>query len=165
MTDDDINPKTLRGQLRVDLSLVPSAGLIHCAHSFMDGARKYNPYNWRDKKVPARIYIAAAQRHLLDWLDGEEVASDSKAHHLGHAMACCAIILDAMETGNLIDDRPKKGSAAKLLAKLEVELQAQARAEAELLAQNADLPMAKPSAKRKTMTRKRLKARLNKRGK
>jgi hypothetical protein len=116
---DDVNPKTLVGARKVDLSLLPPAGLIHGAHAMMDGAAKYGPYNWREKKVPARTYIAAAQRHLADFLDGEENAPDSGVHHLGHVIGCCAILLDAMETGNLIDDRPIKGAAADILTRLE----------------------------------------------
>lgn len=120
--DDLVNPKTLMGARRVDLSLLPPAGIIHGAHAMMDGAVKYNPYNWREKKVPARTYIAAAMRHLADFLDGEETAADSGVHHLGHVIGCCAIVLDAMETGNLIDDRPKPGAAAAILARLEAEI-------------------------------------------
>lgn len=119
MTNEDVNPKTLMGAKRVDLSLLPPAGIIHGAHAMMDGAVKYGPYNWREKKVPARTYIAAAMRHLADFLDGEEIAADSEVHHLGHVIGCCAILLDAMETGNLIDDRPKSGAATALLARLE----------------------------------------------
>jgi hypothetical protein len=117
--DDEVNPKTLTGAKRVDLSLLPPAGVIHGAHAMMDGAEKYGPYNWREKKVPARTYIAAAGRHLADWLDGEEAAADSGVHHLGHVIGCCAIVLDAMETGNLIDDRPTSGAASQILARLE----------------------------------------------
>lgn len=72
----------------------------------MDGATKYGAYNWRNKSVSASIYIDAAKRHLDLWFEGQEFASDSKVHHLGHALACCAILLDAQECGRLIDDRP-----------------------------------------------------------
>lgn len=122
--DDEVNPKTLMGARRVDISLLPAAGIIHGAHAMMDGAAKYNPYNWREKKVPARTYVSAAMRHLMDYLDGEEAATDSGVHHLGHVIGCCAIILDALETGNLIDDRPNKGSAAAILSRLEAALTA-----------------------------------------
>jgi hypothetical protein len=119
VTDLGENPKDRVGSAKVDLSLFPPAGMIHGAHAFMDGAEKYGAFNWREKKVRARVYVAAAQRHLLDWLDGQETADDSGAHHLGHAIACCAIILDALETGNLVDDRPVAGAAAQILARLE----------------------------------------------
>ena len=74
--------------------------------AMMDGAEKYGPYNWRKISVRASIYIDAAKRHLDAWFEGQECASDSKVHHLGHALACCAILLDAQACGRLIDDRP-----------------------------------------------------------
>lgn len=100
------NPKDLRGRQRVSLTKVPAIALAHCAHAMMDGARKYDPYNWRAKDVTASIYIDAALRHLLAFFEGEDAAKDSGAHHLGHAMACCAILLDAQATDALLDDRP-----------------------------------------------------------
>lgn len=118
LADPLVNPKDLVGRAKIDLSLFPPAGFIHGAHAFMDGARKYGPYNWREKRVSARVYLSAAMRHLNDFLDGEDRALDSEVNHLGHAIACCAIILDAFETGNLIDDRPVKGVAASLLEAL-----------------------------------------------
>jgi hypothetical protein len=116
--DDRTNPKDRVGRLKVDLSLFPPAAHIHGAHAFMDGARKYGPFNWRERSVSARVYVSAAMRHLADFLDGEDVAADSGAHHLGHGIACLAIILDALETGNLIDDRPAKGAAPAILGRL-----------------------------------------------
>lgn len=116
---DATNPKDLIGIKKVPLHLVPTAGLIHEAMAMRDGARKYGPFNWRDKKVIATIYIAAAQRHIMAWLDGEEFAQDSGQHHLGHAKACLGIILDAQATDSLHDDRPLPGATAALLAALE----------------------------------------------
>jgi hypothetical protein len=80
-----------------------------------DGARKYQAFNWRTKKVVASIYMSAAQRHLLAWFDGEDNASDSGIPHLAHAKACLGILIDALETGNLVDDRPALGAAARIL--------------------------------------------------
>lgn len=100
------NPKDLAGRAKVSLSKLPAVASAHAAHAMMDGAKKYDPYNWRKNRVLASIYIDAAQRHLLAWFEGEENAPDSEAHHLGHAIACCGILLDAQETGNLVDDRP-----------------------------------------------------------
>jgi hypothetical protein len=61
---------------------------------------------------------------LFAWFDGEEVASDSGVHHLGHAMACLAILLDAQETGNLVDDRPtsNQGAYNSLVNRLNAEI-------------------------------------------
>lgn len=112
-----VNPKDLIGSTKVDLALVPPAGIIACALAMTDGALKYDPYNWREhgKPVQARTYIAAALRHLYSWLDGEEVSADAGVHHLGHAIACCAILLDAMSCDQLVDNRPRKGATSALL--------------------------------------------------
>jgi hypothetical protein len=103
---EGINPKDIIGSTKVSFTKVPAVAIAHCAHAMMDGARKYDAYNWRAKSVQASIYVDAALRHLLDWFEGEEDAQDSKVHHLGHAMACCAILLDCQENDRLVDDRP-----------------------------------------------------------
>ena len=112
-----MNPKDRIGLKKVPLHLLPTAGLIHEAMAMANGADKYGPFNWREKEVIATVYIAACQRHILAWLDGEECAADSGLHHLGHAKACLGIILDAEATDSLKDDRPAPGATARLLEK------------------------------------------------
>lgn len=111
------NPKDLlaAGEARVPLDLIPGPALVHLALAMRDGAVKYGPYNWREEGVGARTYVAAARRHILAWLDGEENAQDSKRHHLAHAMACLAILLDAQAVGNLVDDRPPAAPTAEMM--------------------------------------------------
>ena len=110
------NPKDLLGIKKVQLNLVPSSSIIYQALAMEDGAAKYGPSNWRKNRVIASIYIAACMRHLQAWYDaGEECAKDSKKPHLGHALACIGIIVDALETGNLLDDRPTPGAAARMI--------------------------------------------------
>jgi len=113
------NPKDLLGIKKVQINLVPPSSVIYQALAMEDGAVKYGPYNWRANKVIASIYVAAAMRHLQAWYDGEENASDSKKPHLGHALACLGIIVDAKETGNLVDDRPLPGATSRLIAEWE----------------------------------------------
>ena len=113
------NPKQRYGDLKPDLSLVPGVAIAHAAMAFENGAVKYGPYNWRDKAVEARTYVAAAMRHLHAYLDGEEYSADTVAagkpvHNLGHVIACCAILLDAQEQGNLIDNRPLAGKSSAM---------------------------------------------------
>jgi len=110
-----INPKDLIGTKKPPLDLIPPSFEIHVAMAMKDGAKKYDPYNWRSNKVRARVYVGAAKRHIAAWMDGQELAEDSGVHHLAHASACMAILLDAQETGNLADDRPLPGAAAKLI--------------------------------------------------
>lgn len=111
----DNNPKTILGLKKPSLSAIPPAGLFHLGLAMDNGRNKYGAMNWREKKVSSSIYYDAALRHLLSWYDGEDYAEDSGVHHLGHAMACLSIVLDAMETGNLNDDRPHKGVYSKLV--------------------------------------------------
>jgi hypothetical protein len=113
------NPKDLVGVKKVSVTKLPAVAMIHAAHALMHGAKLYGPYNWRAKKVQAEIYIDAALRHITSWNEREEVAADSGVHHLGHAIACLAILLDAQETGNLVDNRPESdGTYQKVLARL-----------------------------------------------
>lgn len=112
------NPKDLIGITKPDISLIPGVALVHCSTAMMNGAKKYSPYNWRSKKIQAMIYASAAMRHLASWIDGQENAKDSKVHHLAHAMACSAILLDAIEGGHLNDNRPPKGMTAELIERL-----------------------------------------------
>lgn len=110
----DNNPKTAIGVTKVPLHLVPPSAKHYLALAFKDGAAKYGPYNWRDNKVSCSVYVGAAQRHLDAFWDGEDLSRDAKVHHLGHVMACCAIILDAMSIEMLNDDRPTKGATPDL---------------------------------------------------
>ena len=117
----DNNPKSKYGVLKPPLQLVPPSANILMAMGFKDGADKYGPYNWRENSVAASIYIGAAKRHIDLWWDGEELAKDSGVHHIGHALACLGIIVDAKEGGNLIDDRPLPGPASRLMDSLTME--------------------------------------------
>lgn len=112
---DSTNPKDRIGATKPNLFLLPTTGILYGSLAMQDGARKYGPYNWREKKVQASIYLAAAMRHILSWQDGEENAKDSGVHHLGHALACLAILLDAQKNDVLKDDRPIPGSFAALV--------------------------------------------------
>jgi len=110
----DNNPKTAVGAAKVPLHLVPPSAKHYLALALADGAKKYGPYNWRDSAISVSVYVAAAQRHLDAFWDGEDCADDSGVHHLAHAMACFALLLDAKEVGMLHDDRPTPGGVPAL---------------------------------------------------
>ena len=112
------NPKDLLGTAKPDATKIPAIAIAWEALAMMDGAGKYDPYNWRANKVIASIYIAAIKRHLDLWFEGEEYAEDSLCHHLGHARASLGILLDAQETGNLLDDRPVTPTSLGVLGKV-----------------------------------------------
>lgn len=111
----DGNPKTQYGVKKAPLHLVPPIAVVSEAKVFELGARKYNPYNWREKTVSSSVYYSAALRHLMAWWDGESADSESGESHLSHARACLAILLDADSIGRLNDDRPIPGRAGSLM--------------------------------------------------
>ncbi len=110
------NPKTAHGAQKPALCLIPAVANLHEAMAMEEGARKYGAFNWRANAVEAMTYAHAARRHLDAWIDGQECSGDTSppVHNLGHARACLAILLDAIEIGNLIDDRPLPGKAAEV---------------------------------------------------
>lgn len=115
-TPQSTNPKDQFGRMKPPLHLIPPAATIIESMAMKNGSDKYGPFNWRGKTVAATVYLGAALRHIAAWMDGEENASDSGVHHLGHARASLGIILDAQVQGSMVDDRPIPGKAPQLLA-------------------------------------------------
>lgn len=103
---------------RLNLALFPAVALFHACFALMDGAWKYVAYNYRDTEVSASEYVAAVKRHIDLWYERERNAPDSKAHHLGHAIAGLAILLDAEASKCLIDDRPQRNALRATLEEL-----------------------------------------------
>src|SRR4249920_723623 len=101
----DVNPKDLLGEKKPGTFYIPDTALLHLSMAMRDGALKYGPYNWRDKDVKASVYLNAIERHRMEWAAGERMTRDTRVHHLGAIMACCAILIDAEEHACLIDDR------------------------------------------------------------
>jgi hypothetical protein len=103
----DGNPKSLQGAKKYSLRYLPLPAAIAVNQAFEDGAKKYGAANWREKGVATSVYVDAALRHIQQYFDGgQQCASDSGIHNLGHAMACLAIIIDAEYNGTMKDDRP-----------------------------------------------------------
>lgn len=109
------DPKAIHGASKPSLGLIPSAALIEEAGALELGAAKYGTANWRKDAVEGMTYIHAGLRHMFAWIDGEDIDPESLRSHLGHARACLGIILDAEATGKLIDNRPHKGAASRLI--------------------------------------------------
>lgn len=115
----DSNPKTRFGVAKPGVADIPPVATLVLGQGMTNGKEKYGRTNWREHEVTASVYYNAMNRHLMSWWDGEECAADSGVHHLGHAMACAAILVDAQETGKLIDDRPSvPGTTADFIARM-----------------------------------------------
>lgn len=103
------NPKDIIGSGKLPLHLWPETATALGAIALLDGALKYGRSNWRVCGIRASIYVDAARRHLNAWFEGEANDPDSGVDHLGHALACIAIIVDARAIGKLMDDRQIHG--------------------------------------------------------
>jgi Domain of unknown function (DUF5664) len=103
------NPKDLVGSDKLPLHLWPETATILGALGLLAGMLQYGRTNWRVAGVRASIYKDAAKRHIDAWFEGEEADPDTGLHHLGHALACLAIIVDAEAAGKLVDDRMVRG--------------------------------------------------------
>lgn len=101
----DTNPKDAVGCTKLPLHLFPMTATALGALALLDGMLKYGRANWREIGVKSSIYMSACMRHLIAWFEGEENDPDSGLPHLGHAIACLAILIDAQAAGKLNDDR------------------------------------------------------------
>ncbi len=108
----DHNPKTVYGEAKPSLSLIPGPALVEIAQAMREGKAKYGSMNWRDDPVSSTTYADAALRHLFQWLDGEDRCPKSGALHLAHLAANAMILIDAALQGTLIDDRPPAGTTS-----------------------------------------------------
>lgn len=89
---------------KVDLSLLPKVALEEMAKAMMHGAKKYGRNNYTKGMEATRI-IAAALRHITAYNDGQDTDEESGVSHLGHAMACCLMLLHQEQLGTLKDNR------------------------------------------------------------
>lgn len=112
------NPKDAIGADKIPFHLWPETASALGALALLEGALKYGRTNWRPMGVRASIYCDAARRHLNAWFEGEELDPDSGLPHLGHLLACVAILVDAGATGNLNDDRQYPGNYLAFLDRL-----------------------------------------------
>lgn len=107
----DSNPKDALGSDKAPLDLFPDTAILLGSLAFFEGKGKYGGNNWRVKGARATVYVAALRRHIAKWFQGEENDPESGVPHLGHALACLAVLIETQAIGNLIDDRPPLSKA------------------------------------------------------
>ncbi len=117
------NPKDLIGSNKLPLSLVPETSRAYQALGHLEGHLKYGLVNWREMGVRASVYLDALERHIGKWKNGEWADPVTKVPHLGNALACLGIIVDAYECGKLIDDRPKQAPVAEMIDRMSENVQ------------------------------------------
>lgn len=90
-TDTDQSAKADKGKL--ELSLVNPQLVKAVAEARMYGTEKYgDSENWR--KVEPKRYVDALYRHLLAYIEGNEVDEESGLSHLSHMACNISFLLD-----------------------------------------------------------------------
>lgn len=116
--DDVDNPKDVVGAAKLPLHLWPTVATAAGCVAMYAGSLKYGRSNWRAVGVKASIYVDACQRHLSAWVEGEEKDPDDGVPHLSSALACLAILVDAIAAGKLKDDRQYPGGYREFMDSL-----------------------------------------------
>lgn len=88
------------------LAYIPLAALFAEGEAFKYGAGKYAPFNYKNGIAVTRT-LSAALRHIVQFLNGEDVDAESGVNHLGCARANLAMALDTLANHPQLDDRFK----------------------------------------------------------
>jgi Domain of unknown function (DUF5664) len=122
-TVKETNPKDAVGSDKLPMHLWPSSATAYGTIGLLNGMLKYGRSNWREAGIRPSIYVDACKRHLDDWFEGQECDPEDGVHNLSAALACLAILVDAIETGNMNDDRNFNGGSWRAArAKMEPEV-------------------------------------------
>lgn len=86
------------------LSLIPKSALWALGGALTHGEVRYGTNNWR-KGLPVTFLCDSAIRHILQFLDGENIDKQSQNPHLGNAMANLSMAIEMIESIPEMDDR------------------------------------------------------------
>lgn len=114
-----MNPKQAYGDTKVPLHLFPMPAIALGAMGMLEGRQKYGQDNVRAAPVEAMTYVRAAMSHIFLYAEGEWLPNDSLVPHLGLALSCIGILIDAHYAGSLIDNRKFPGGYAKAIAEMQ----------------------------------------------
>ncbi len=89
------------------LAYIPKEAMWELGKALSFGASKYDKFNFKNGIEVTRT-VSAALRHIYQFLDGENFDEESKAHHLGAAMANLSMAIDTCYNKPEMDDRHKK---------------------------------------------------------
>ena len=109
---DDAN-KSKTGSLRFntgkpEVSQLDPKFVIDLADLMTESAKKYGKYNWMLGQNYSTPYDSL-QRHMMSFMDGEDLDVESKKSHLLHAAANIMIMYNTyLKQDEDFDDRPRK---------------------------------------------------------
>lgn len=100
------NQKDSKGKSK--LHLIPSEALYTMCDAYEFGEIKYNRFGFRDQPIEYTKLTDAAIRHILKFLNGDYLDSESGKSHIGHAMANLGMLEYTIQNHPKMDDRHKK---------------------------------------------------------
>lgn len=87
------------------LALIPPHAEWEVAKAFTYGRNEYGQYNYLEGLDVVRT-LSAVKRHINKFLRGQNIDTDSGAHHLGCACAGLMMIMENLVVnGDKVDDR------------------------------------------------------------
>lgn len=89
-----------------DMTHIPIEAMYAMAEAFTHGAKKYGGDNYREGLL-VRRQIAAALRHIYQFLDEGDIDAESGCKHIGSALASLAMAAYTVEKKPEFDDRYK----------------------------------------------------------
>ena len=98
---------TKNDQGKPRISLIPREAIEGAANALTFGALKYHSHNFKSGIFYSRL-ADAALRHLIAWVDGENLDPESGLSHLDHALATLAMLKYMEQNRPDMDDRYKK---------------------------------------------------------
>lgn len=89
-----------------DMTHIPKEAMYAMAEAFTYGAKKYGGDNYREGLL-VRRQVAAALRHIYQFLDEGDIDQESGCKHIGSALASLAMAAYTVEKKPQFDDRYK----------------------------------------------------------
>lgn len=94
---------------------IPTEIILGMGHAFEMGAEKHGPYSFRDNPIDYTELIDSASRHLLAFMDGEDLDTESGLPHLWHCACNIAMLEWTRVNASEKDDRPNKSLGRQLI--------------------------------------------------
>lgn len=79
-------------QNKTEWDLIPYEELEDVVKVLQMGAKKYKRDNWKNCDNPSR-YVNALLRHVISYVKGDKIDSESGLSHLAHAMCNCLFLM------------------------------------------------------------------------
>ena len=93
------------------LANLPPEGLRSVARVQAYGHRKYKDFNNYRKGMEISRNLSCAMRHIMAYMDGEDLDPESGETHLAHAATRLMFTIQNIKDGTAIDDRYKSEKA------------------------------------------------------